>query len=100
MSTDPHRYTGVVLVTGISAVGKSTVGERLARRLERAAYIDGDHMWKLIVAGREDMTKTPSAEAVRQLHLRYRNAALLADSCAAHGFVAVHSDIVMETDLQ
>ena len=56
-------------------------------------------MWQMVVSGREDMTPTPTDEAVRQLRLRYRHGAMVADSYAAAGFVAVHSDIVLEGDL-
>jgi adenylate kinase family enzyme len=55
----------VVLVTGLQAAGKSTVAARLAARFERAAFIEGDVLWKMIVAGREDMTAEPSQEARR-----------------------------------
>ena len=45
-----------MLVTGIQAAGKSTVGRILAERFERGAFVEGDLMWKLIVSGRVDMT--------------------------------------------
>jgi broad-specificity NMP kinase len=89
----------VFLVTGASASGKTTVGLRLAQRFPLGAFIEGDVMWKMVVAGAEDMTAAPSAEAVRQLQLRYRHGAMIADSYAAAGFVAVHADIVLEADL-
>jgi hypothetical protein len=88
-----------VLVTGIQAAGKSTVGRLLAERFEHGAFVEGDLMWKLLVSGRVDMTPNPSAEAVRQLHLRYCNGALLVDSLVMAGFTAVHADIILEDDL-
>jgi cytidylate kinase len=89
----------VFLVTGASASGKTTVARRLAERFPLSAHVEGDVMWQMVVSGREDMTATPTAEAVRQLRLRYRHGAMVADSYAAAGFVAVHSDIVLEGDL-
>lgn len=99
MSTAPPPDRGVILVSGIQAAGKSTVGPLLAGRFRRSAFVEGDLMWKLVVSGREDMSENPSDEAWRQLRLRYRNGALLADSLAAAGFVAVHADIIMGEDL-
>jgi chloramphenicol 3-O-phosphotransferase len=92
--------SGVIVVTGIQAAGKSTVGPLLARQFSRSAFIEGDLMWKLIVSGREDMGASPTEEAVRQLRLRYKNGALLAASMAEAGFVAVHADIILGRDLE
>lgn len=90
----------VYLVTGIQASGKSTVARLLAGRFERSAHVEGDAMWKLVVAGRADMTDDPTDEAIRQLELRYRHGAMLADSFAANGFTAVHNDIILGTHLK
>jgi cytidylate kinase len=89
----------VFLITGASASGKSTVARTLAERFPLSAHVEGDVMWRMVVNGRADMTPDPSSEAVRQLQLRYRHGATVADSYAAAGFVAVHSDIVLEADL-
>jgi hypothetical protein len=45
------------------------------------------------------MSDPPSAEAVRQLHLRYRHGALLATSFVEAGFVAVHVDNIYGADV-
>src|SRR5262249_2338377 len=84
-----------VLVTGISAAGKSTVGRLLAQRFARGAFVEGDLMWKLVVSGRVDMTPDAEPEAIRQLHRRHRNGAALLDGLVADGFTAVHADIVL-----
>lgn len=82
----------VVVVSGIQAAGKTTVGRMLAARLPRAAFVDGDVLARMVVAGHESMSSEPSAEAERQLFLRYRQAALLAGSFWAAGFTAVVAD--------
>lgn len=82
----------VVVVSGIQAAGKTTVGRMLAKRLSRSAFVDGDVLARMVVTGHETMSKRPSAEARRQLFLRYRQAALLAGSFWAAGFTAVVAD--------
>ena len=89
----------VVIVTGIQAAGKSTIGRLLADRLARAAFIDGDVLARMVISGHEGMTPQPSEEAVSQLHLRYRQAAALADSFHRGGFTAVMADNVYGADL-
>jgi hypothetical protein len=81
-----------VLVVGAQASGKSSVARLLAARVSRGAFIEGDVLWKMIVAGAVDMSAEASAEADRQLALRYRHGALLCESFVAEGFVAVHAE--------
>ena len=81
-----------VVIVGVQGSGKSTVGAALAARLERAAFIEGDLLWQMVVAGRVDMSPQPTGEALQQLELRYRHGALLAESFVAHGFTAIHVD--------
>jgi cytidylate kinase len=82
----------VVVVTGAQAAGKSTVGRLLAQRFSRSAFIEGDLLWQMFVSGRVDMSAAPDDEALRQRELRYRHAAILADSFVAAGCTAVHAD--------
>lgn len=90
----------VVVVSGIQAAGKTTVGRMLARRLPRAAFIDGDVLARMVVSGHAEMSRQPSADAVRQLLLRYQQAALLAGSFWNAGVTAVVADnIYGEQDL-
>lgn len=91
---------GVVLITGISASGKSTVAQALAERLPRAAHVHGDAFRRMVVSGRADMTPEETGEAVRQLHLRYRIAANVADLYAEAGFTAIVQDVVLGPDLE
>jgi chloramphenicol 3-O-phosphotransferase len=89
----------VVLITGLQAAGKSTVGRLLAQRLEpRSVSFDGDVLYNMVLTGNVDMTPTPDREAVRQVRLRYAGAALLAQHYADNGFDFVYSDIVMGDD--
>ena len=81
-----------VLVVGAQAAGKTSVARSLAARFERGAFIEGDLLWKMVVSGAADMSGDESAEADRQLALRYRNGALLCESFVHEGFMAVHAE--------
>jgi cytidylate kinase len=85
----------VVLVTGVSAAGKSTVADLLARRFERGVHVRGDVFRRMVVAGREEMSAAPSDEAWRQLRLRYRLGAQAADAYHEAGFAVVVQDVVI-----
>jgi hypothetical protein len=83
------------LVTGISASGKSTVGALLARRFARAAFLDGDVFYDMVVSGRVSMVPDPPAEALAQLRLRYRQSVATIESFREAGFTVVAADIVI-----
>jgi predicted kinase len=86
----------VFLVTGIQAAGKSTVAQALAERLDRSVHVRGDIFRRMVVNGRAEMGPAdPSAEALRQLRLRYAMAAMVADRYADAGFTVVLQDIVL-----
>ena len=89
----------VLLLTGISASGKSTIAELLAARFRRGVHVRGDQFRKMVRSGRADMTAQPSEEAWRQLRLRYRTAADVTDAYFDAGFSVVVQDIVLGTDL-
>lgn len=87
---------GIILVTGIQAVGKSTIAQALAERLDRSVHVRGDVFRRMVVNGRAEMgAPDPSPEAIRQLELRYRLAASTADGYADAGFTVVLQDIVL-----
>jgi cytidylate kinase len=96
---DAIEDVGMVLVTGIPASGKSTVAERLARRFGRGVHVRGDVFRRMVVAGREEMTASPSEEAVRQLTLRYDLGARTADAYHDAGFSVVVQDVVIGSGL-
>ncbi len=85
----------VVLVTGISAAGKTTVSDRLARRFDQAVHVKGDVFRRMVVTGRVEMSADPSAEALRQLRLRYALGAATADAYFEEGFSVVVQDVVL-----
>jgi len=93
--SDLFAEHAVVLVTGISASGKSSVAEALAQRFARGAHVRGDTFRRMIVAGREEMTVDPSDEARRQLHLRHLIAARVVDAYFDAGFSVVLQDVII-----
>lgn len=93
-SSAPCAY----LLTGLPGSGKSTVARALAARLPRAACIEADLLQAMLVSGGEWPTPAMSEEARRQLFLRARNAAALANSFASAGFVPVIDHIVISRE--
>lgn len=90
----------VVLITGLQAAGKTTIGKLLAQRLRPpAANFDGDVLYSMVAAGKAEMTPAPTAEALHQLRLRYEAAALVAQHYARGGFDLVYSDIILGQDV-
>jgi len=68
---------GVLLITGISAAGKTTVAELVAGRLDRAVHLRGDVFRRMVVSGRQDMVPASSADALEQLWLRHKISAMV-----------------------
>jgi cytidylate kinase len=99
-TTPGEALPKVVLVTGLQAAGKSTVGPLLAARLGTpSAAFDGDVFYRMVAAGNVDMTPEADPEAVRQVRLRYDAAALVAQHYAKAGFDFVYTDIVLGEDV-
>lgn len=92
--------TGVWLVTGIQASGKSTVADLLARRFERGVHVRGGQFYRWAVRGWVHPTETAATpEARRLLVLRYRLAALVADEYCDAGFTTVVQDNLYGDDV-
>ncbi len=100
VSVLPGPITGVHLVTGIQAAGKSSVAQALAERLPgRTVHVHGDQFRRWIVGGRADMTPDAGPEAVRQLRLRHLLTARTCDGYAEAGFTVVAQDVVLGDEL-
>jgi chloramphenicol 3-O-phosphotransferase len=85
----------VFLLTGIPAAGKSTVADGLARRFARSVHVRGDEFRRMVVSGRVAMAPNASPEALAQLRLRYRLAAMTTDAWHEAGFTVVVQDVVV-----
>jgi chloramphenicol 3-O-phosphotransferase len=85
----------LILITGLMAAGKSTVAQALAERLPRSVHLRGDLFRRMIVSGRAEMGFELSEEALAQLRLRYRLAAMVAGEYLAAGFTVVYQDIII-----
>jgi adenylylsulfate kinase-like enzyme len=81
-----------LLLSGGPAAGKTTCARALAGAQGRAAYIDGDDIRQLIVAGASTLWSGPDGRA--QHTLAARNTANLARNLIGAGFVVTASDIV------
>ncbi|GAB3213770.1 AAA family ATPase [Marinactinospora thermotolerans] len=92
---DREPAPATFLITGIPGSGKSTVARALAQRFELGAHIEVDRLQEFIVSGGRWPGPEPEEEADRQLFLRARNAALLADSYVDAGVVPVIDDVVV-----
>jgi len=92
--------SGVWLVTGAQASGKSTVADLLARRFRRGVHVRGDAFRRWAVTGWVQVDDPEPAEARRLLDLRYRLSATVADEYAAAGFTAVVQDNVYGPDVE
>jgi predicted kinase len=89
-----------LLITGNMASGKSTVAQALAERLPKSVHLRGDAFRRMIVNGRAEMTFELSAEATRQLRLRYHIASEVAKCYLEEGFTVVYQDIIIGSGLR
>ena len=85
----------VYLIGGPVGAGKTTVSRRLAERLPLAAHIETDRIQDLIVSGGFHPQEEPKSEAERQLSLRRRNVALLADSFFESGVTPIIDEAIV-----
>lgn len=87
----------IVVLTGVQAAGKSTIGRLLAERFARGVHVEADVLHRMIVSG-DEWAREPgslSDEAARQLRLRLRNMCLLGGSFYEAGFTVVLDDIIL-----
>ena len=93
MNSSPEPQ--IILITGAMAAGKSSVAQALAERLPSSVHVRGDLFRRMIVNGRAAMDVPLSAEAERQLQLRYDLAAETARRYAQSGWTVVYQDIIL-----
>jgi chloramphenicol 3-O-phosphotransferase len=95
-----HRMEPAVLViSGVPGAGKSTLAALVARGLPRSVHLEAERLQRFVVGGGVWPDAEPRAEAMRQLRLRGRNVALLADSFFAAGFTTIVDDVVIGSRL-
>lgn len=88
----------LLVISGPSSAGKTSVGHALAERRERAIHIDGDVIQRLVVSGSVTMEIPPPPGAIDQLRLRFKAALTVANLYRAAGFDAVLSDNLFEDE--
>ena len=91
----------IFLISGAQGAGKSTVARRLAARFARGVHIEADVMQRMIVSGAAwPEPPSPRGEAERQLRMRARHCAMLADSFFKEGFTVAIDDILIGEQLE
>src|SRR5262252_2398114 len=83
----------VIILTGAPASGKSTVAERLASCLDRAAHIQVDFFRKMVKGGYASPHHW-NDEVDRQYRIARTSAAQTARNLAVAGFLPILDDIV------
>ncbi|OII28546.1 hypothetical protein [Curtobacterium sp. MCBA15_013] len=81
-----------LILSGGPAVGKTTCGRALAAAEPRGAYIDGDDVRQIVIAG--DATLWSGSEGRAQHALAARNVSALARNLLAAGFAVTASDVL------
>ena len=76
------------LVTGVSAAGKSTVGQALAERFEPSVHVRGDVFRRMVVHPLEQ-------DLLDHLRLRYAQAAAATDRYHDAGYTVVVQDVII-----
>ncbi len=92
--------SGVWLLTGAQASGKSTVADLLARRFERGVHVRGGQFYKWAVRGWVHVGDPDETSVRRLLDLRYRLSATVADEYVAAGFTTVVQDNIYGVDVE
>lgn len=92
--------TGVWLITGAQASGKTTTADALARRFERGVHVQGGQFYRWAVRGWAQVGDPDEVEVRRHLDLRYELSAAAADRYAAAGFTTVVQDNIYGPDVE
>ena len=94
--TKGERSPGrLIVISGVQAAGRTTVGYAVAARLPRAIHVDGDTISAMVVSGSVPMTLPAPPAAVEQLFLRWLASIAVAETYLQAGFDAVVTDTVV-----
>ena len=85
----------IILITGVTAAGKSTIAQSLAETIHPSIHLRGDVFRRMVVNGREEMSREPTPEALRQLRLRYEAAFQVARLYRKSGFNVIYQDVIV-----
>lgn len=86
----------VLAITGPPGSGKSTVGEKLAKKLERCVNIDADHIKHMIVSGFYKDEKNPDRWSFNQWGLVGDSIGLLAVNFINEGYSVIINGYINE----
>ena len=96
---DAQLPPAALVISGIPGAGRSTLARLVAERLPRSVHVEAEVLQRFVVGGSVWPDGEPRAEAMRQLRLRGKNTALLADSFFQAGFTPIVDDVVVGTRL-
>jgi len=85
----------IILITGVTAAGKSTIAQSLAETIHPSIHLRGNVFRRMVVNGREEMSREPTPEALRQLRLRYEAAFQVARLYRKSGFNVIYQDVIV-----
>ena len=86
----------VIAITGPSGAGKSTVGERVAKSLERCVNIDADHVKHMVVSGFYKDSKNPAGWSFNEWALVGESIGMLAANFLRNNFSVVINGYIDE----
>lgn len=91
MVNKKYSPPGILILNGAPGSGKTTVAHLIANQCPKVAHINGDEIHNLVLGGRIHPPGKPEDknEVIRQLKLREKNIALLADSFFESGFFPI-----------
>ncbi len=86
------------LITGASGIGKTTISNEIATRIENCAIIDGDILYHM-----EHTNKTPAEDledGAKRLKLVFKNATMLINNFLENNLNVVFEYIIFPNDLK